>query len=76
MQYNDKEVLRRIGKRIKDLREKQSTSLSEFALNSDELTSATLSRIENGLVNFKFTTLVKLADALDTSLSELFKDFK
>lgn len=76
MQQDNKEILKKIGKRIKELREQQNTSLNKFAFNSDDLTSATLSRIENGLVDFKFTTLVKLTTALDTSLSELFKDFK
>ncbi len=75
MQQQDKEILTKFGQQIKELRKNHNPSLNKFALDSDELTSATLSRIENGLVDFKFTTLVKLAKTLKISLSELFKDF-
>ncbi|MFR1672189.1 MAG: helix-turn-helix domain-containing protein [Candidatus Gastranaerophilaceae bacterium] len=76
MQQNDKEILTNFGKLLKELREQKKISLNKFALNSDDLTSATLSRIENGLVDFKFTTLIKISNALNISLSELFKNFK
>lgn len=40
------------------------------------VTPATLSRIENGLVDFKFLTLLNLAYTLDVSLVELFENYK
>ena len=72
---NDDKILRKIGTRIKDLRVQNQKSLNQFAYASEDLTSATLSRIENGLVDFKFTTLVKIARALNMNLSDLFENF-
>ncbi len=72
---NDDKILRQIGTRIKDLRVQNQKSLNQFAYASEDLTSATLSRIENGLVDFKFTTLVKIARALNMNLSDLFENF-
>ena len=72
---NDDKILRQIGTRIKDLRVQNQKSLNQFAYASEDLTSATLSRIENGLVDFKFTTLVKIARSLNMNLSDLFENF-
>lgn len=72
---NDDKILRQIGTKIKDLRVQNQKSLNQFAYASEDLTSATLSRIENGLVDFKFTTLVKIARALNMNLSDLFENF-
>ena len=76
MQEEDKKVLKLFGEHVKNIRENKYNSLNNFALNHSELSSATISRIENALVDFKFTTLVKLSCALKISLYELFKDFK
>lgn len=46
------------------LREKKGTSLNIFAYEND-MTTATVSRIENGLVDPKFSTLVKYARGLE-----------
>ena len=72
---NDDKILRKIGTRIKDLRVQNQKSLNQFAYDAEDLTSATLSRIENGLVDFKFTTLVKIPRALNMNLSDLFENF-
>ena len=50
--------------------------MNKFSFSQGGVTSATISRIENGLVDFKFSTLVKIACALDISLEEIFKNFK
>ena len=50
-------------------------SLNEFAFKSLLLTSATQSRMENGLVDLKFSTLVKIANALNITPSELLEGF-
>ena len=75
MRNDEKIILQQFAKLLKELREKKYNSLNQFAFDSPHLTSATISRIENASVDFKFTTLVKLAYALDMSVSDLLKDF-
>ena len=67
--------LKRFGKQIKKIRESKSNSLNKIAFTRGGVTSATLSRIENGLVDFKFSTLLNLAHTLDVSLVELFDGY-
>jgi len=76
MQYTDKENLKLFGELVKKIRKSKSNSLNNIAFSRGGVTSATLSRIENGLVDFKFTTLIKLAYTLDISLDELFETYK
>ena len=49
MQQIDKENLRKIGLKIKELRLSKSKSLNEFVLAKSFVTTATWSRVENGL---------------------------
>lgn len=72
---NNDENLKAFGEHIRKIRMRKSNSLNEIAFTRGGVTSATLSRIENGLVDFKFSTLLKLAHTLDISVQELFKDF-
>lgn len=60
---------------IQNIRKKKSSSLNDIAFKRGGVTSATLSRIENGLVDFKFSTLLNLAHTLDISLIELFENY-
>jgi len=81
MQQNERKILKKLAHRIKKLRKEESRSLNSFVFEHGLITTATLSRIENGLVDVKFTTLVKLSQMLNISLSELFdgmtfKDFE
>jgi len=76
MQQQDEKLLLEFGKIIARIRKNKSTSLNKFAFEKGGITSATLSRIENGLVDFKFSTLIKLACALEIPLDDLFKEFK
>lgn len=73
MQHQDKKILRTLGKQLKKLREEKNISLNSLAFNND-ITSATLSRIENGLVDAKLTTLLKISAALEVSLHEILKE--
>jgi len=73
MQQNERKTLKILAKRIKKLRKEKSRSLNSFVFENGLITTATLSRIENGLVDVKFTTLVKLAQMLGINLSELFQ---
>jgi len=74
MQQFKKNNLAVLAKRIKTLRLEHSNSLNKFCFTRGEVTSATWSRIENALVDPKFTTLVEVCSMLDINLSELFKD--
>ena len=51
-------------------------SLNEFAYKSMLITPATQSRIENGLVDLKFSTLIKISNALNISPKELLDGFE
>ena len=73
MQQQDLKNLKIIGKRIRNIREEKFASLNKCAFEQEGITSATLSRIENGLVDFKFSTLLKLAYMLKTSPEDLVK---
>lgn len=74
MQEEDKLLLQLFGDKLKNLRVEKYKSLNKFAFDNTLLTSATISRIENGNVDFKFTTLVKIANALNITPSELLQD--
>ncbi|MDR3678737.1 MAG: helix-turn-helix transcriptional regulator [Flavipsychrobacter sp.] len=59
------------GKRLRALRERQQLSQLDLELKSG-INRTEISRIENGQKNIEFFTIVKLATALDTTLSQLF----
>ena len=75
MQQIDIENLKNFGNIVRNIRTKKSPSLNKIAFSRGGVTSATLSRIENGQVDFKFSTLIKLSQTLDIPLTELFKDY-
>lgn len=74
MQEEDKILLQMFGKELKRLREAKYSSLNQFAFDTSLLTSATISRIENAGVDFRFSTLIKIANVLDITPSELLKN--
>lgn len=76
MQQVDKENLIIFGELVRKIRSGKSGSLNKIAFSKNGVTSATLSRIENAQVDFKFSTLIRLAHTLDISLLDLFKDYK
>lgn len=73
MQQNNKN-LKILGKRIQELRLEKSKSLNKFIFQQGGISTATLSRIENGIVNIKFNTLIKISAILGISISDLLKD--
>lgn len=75
MQQIDRDNLKNFGEKVRSIRTEKSPSLNKLAFSKGGVTSATLSRIENGLVDLKFSTLIRLVKTLDISLSELFKDY-
>ncbi len=70
MQRDDGNIRKRLGICLKSLREQKGTSLNIFAYEND-LTTATVSRIENGLVDTKLTTLIKYARGLEIPLENI-----
>ena len=76
MEQLTKQNLKAFGKIVRKIRKKKSPSLNNIAFNSDGVTSATLSRIENGLVDFKFSTLINLSCTLGVPLPELLMEFE
>lgn len=71
MQYETSKTHKEFGKRLRLLREKQGKSLNMFAYEND-LSKASVSKIERGIIDFRFSTLLQLANALEMSLAELF----
>jgi len=73
MQQQDRKILKALGRKLKKSREEKKISLNTFAFENG-ITSATLSRIENGVVEAKFITLVKIATALDIPLWQILEE--
>ena len=71
MQHTAKYNLEKLGAHIKSLREKTGKSLNSFAMEKGGITSATLSRIENGKVDVRLNTLIKIAALFEINISEL-----
>jgi len=69
---HDNNICKKFGVHLKKLREAKSLSLNMLAYEND-LNKSTLSRIENGLVDPKLSTLNKIAESLEISLDELMK---
>ena len=69
-ELDEKKIIKLLGSQLKKLREEKGASLNIFAYEND-LTTATVSRIENDLVDTKFSTLVKYARGLETPLENI-----
>ena len=61
---------KKLGKLIKKIRSAKNISCTELAYSFD-IDKGNLSRIENGLIDCKFTTLWKISEALNIKLSEI-----
>lgn len=69
----DKEkTLTEIGLRIRQLREEKGLSIQEFS-DKLEIEYTNVVRIEKGRTNFTIGTLVKIANALNIQIGDLFK---
>ena len=66
----DKEDFFKLGYKIKYLRNKKQLSQLDLSLKTG-LTTRTISQIECGSIDPKYSTLVKIAEALETNLIEL-----
>lgn len=70
MERDEKKLIKVLGNTLKLLRERKGVSLNIFAYEND-LTTATVSRVENGLVDTKFSTLIKYAKGLEIPLEQI-----
>ncbi len=73
MQQKKFKNLKILATRIKKLRLEKSKSLNKFVFSRGNITSATWSRVENALVDVKFSTLIEISAMLDINLEELFR---
>lgn len=69
MQENNEELLK-LGQHIKALRKQRKLTLEALCYRND-LEPSTISRIEQGIVEPKYLTLLKLANAYKIKLSKL-----
>ena len=67
-----KKVYIDLGKRVKAKREEKGLSLRQLAALCDT-EHAKISAIEGGKLNFRFSTIIKIASGLETPLDELMK---
>lgn len=75
MQEEDKELLTLFGEHAKKIRIAKFNSLNDFALKHSMLSTATVSRVENAKSDFKFSTFIKYANAIDITPAELLENF-
>ena len=66
---------KKLGNYIRKLREAESLSLNSFSYKNG-IEPSTLSRIETGIIDPKYSTLVKIAAGFNIKVSELLKDFE
>ena len=74
MQQPKSKNLEKLAIRIKTLRLQKSRSLNKFVFSKGNVTSATWSRVENALVDVKFSTLIQISAMLEIKIEELLKD--
>lgn len=66
----NKEDFLKLGYKIKYLRSKKGLSQLDLSLKTG-LTTRTISRIECGTIDPKYSTLVRISEALDSKLIDL-----
>ena len=67
------ELLIRIGKNIRKIREEKQISQAELAARCN-YEKSNMSRIESGKTNFTIGTLLNIAESLGTSITDLLRD--
>jgi transcriptional regulator with XRE-family HTH domain len=72
MDRQEGEVLRRLGQRLTEIREKQELTIAELAARSG-LDPRLIGQIEAGQVDFEVTVVFALAQGLGLSPRELLK---
>ena len=70
-----KAELKSLGKRIKKIRLDRGLIQLDLEVKAG-ISRADISKIENGLKNIEFITIIKIAEALDVEVIELFRQEK
>ena len=73
MEKRFKSEIKAFGKRLKSIRVKKGLSQLDLELESG-ISRTEISRIENGLKNIEFFTLIKLAVALQIDVKDFFQN--
>ena len=66
----DKKVLKKFGENLRRLRKEKGLSLREMSY-ACSIDNSKIAKIEKGMINITFTTLLQLATALETHPSAL-----
>ena len=75
MQQIKNNNVKKIGQRIKELRQELNLSINAIAMKYGGISIATWSRIEKGEYNdVDFSTLIAISKALEVTVDELLKD--
>ena len=69
---DEMELLSKLGCRIKELRLSKSMTQNDLAFGCG-FENASMSRIESGKTNITLRSLIKICNALDISVTEVFK---
>lgn len=72
MEKRYKSEIKAFGKRLKAIRQNKGLTQLDLELESG-ISRTEISRIENGLKNIEFYTIVKLAEALEVELGDFFR---
>lgn len=72
MQENFSEIYVNIGKSIRSKRKEKGLTQQQLANKVSKLDRAKISDIENGKEDFYFFTLLKICEALDLDIKDLF----
>lgn len=72
----DIELLKKVGKRIKTLRQQTNYANYEVFAHVKNISRSQVYRYEKGTDDLQLTSLIKIIRALEVSPSEFFKDFE
>ena len=67
---NDKKALRRFGQHLADIRNEKNLSLRDVSSACD-IDNSKIAKIEKGMINVTFTTILELAAGLDVHPKKL-----
>ena len=68
---NDKKALRKFGQHLAEIRKDKGLSLRQMSSACD-IDNSKIAKIEKGLINITFTTIVELSLGLEIPLKKLF----
>jgi len=66
------DILKRLGQRIREMRIRQGFASQETFADYCKMHRTFLGHLETGRKDFRLTTIIRVADALGVTLSELF----